>query len=184
MALFYVKDKNGVFVEVPAIVGRSAYQTAVKNGFKGTEYEWLETLRGEPGYTPVKGKDYVDGYTPVKGTDYWTPEDKEEIGDYANACGANVVSVTEDRTLTEEDIGKFLRVDAECVITIPNLTIGVEIEIFRNTSGNVTIVTDGVYFAVPGNTNLTTDNQSISEQYASVVLKQIDDSVWSIQGAI
>ena len=27
-------------------------------------------LKGDPGYTPVKGVDYVDGYTPVKGEDY------------------------------------------------------------------------------------------------------------------
>lgn len=184
MALFYIKDKNGVFVEVPAIVGRSAYQTAVKNGFKGTEYEWLETLKGEPGYTPQKGVDYDDGYTPVKGEDYWTPEDMEEIGNYANACGANVVIVEEDRTLTEDDIGKFLRVDAECVITIPNLTVGVEIEIFRNTSSSVTLAPDGVNLAVPGNESLASASQTISDQYASVVLKQIDDSVWSVQGAI
>lgn len=40
-----------------------AYGVAVKNGFKGTVEEWLESLKGE------------DGYTPVKGLDYWT--DKE-----------------------------------------------------------------------------------------------------------
>lgn len=184
MALLYCRDQEGIFKEVPCIVGRSAYQAAVKNGFMGTEAEWLKTLKGEPGKTPEKGVDYEDGRTPVKGEDYWTPEDKEEIGNYANACGASVESVLEDKTLTEEDVGKFLRVDGECIITVPNLKMGVEIEIFRNTSGNVTIVSDGVSFAVPGNASLTTDNQSISEQYASIVLKQIDDSVWSIQGAI
>lgn len=38
--------------------GLSAYEIAVKNGFEGDEQEWLASLKGEPGYTPVKGKDY------------------------------------------------------------------------------------------------------------------------------
>lgn len=29
--------------------GPSAYEIAVANGFRGTEAEWLESLRGEPG---------------------------------------------------------------------------------------------------------------------------------------
>lgn len=65
--------------------GMSAYEIAVKNGFEGTEQEWLASLRGEDGYTPVKGKDYFDGqpgkdgYTPIRGTDYWTEADKDGI---------------------------------------------------------------------------------------------------------
>lgn len=47
--------------------GLSTYEIAVKNGFKGTEQEWLDSLHGE------------DGYTPQKGIDYWTEEDKAEI---------------------------------------------------------------------------------------------------------
>lgn len=38
-----------------------AYMIAVRNGFEGTEAEWLESLKGEPGYTPKKGIDYFDG---------------------------------------------------------------------------------------------------------------------------
>jgi hypothetical protein len=41
--------------------GASAYQTAVKNGFEGTEQEWLDSLHGKDGKTPVKGEDYFDG---------------------------------------------------------------------------------------------------------------------------
>lgn len=39
----------------------SAYGVAVKNGFEGTEAEWLESLNGEDGYTPRKNVDYFDG---------------------------------------------------------------------------------------------------------------------------
>ena len=55
-----VKDANGNWVEIPAIVGRK--------GDKGDPFvyadftaEQLAALKGEPGYTPVKGKDYFDG---------------------------------------------------------------------------------------------------------------------------
>ncbi len=41
--------------------GLSAYQIAVLNGFQGTEAQWLESLKGEDGNTPVKGIDYFDG---------------------------------------------------------------------------------------------------------------------------
>jgi hypothetical protein len=47
--------------------GESAYEIAVRNGFEGTEEEWLESLKG---------------YTPVRGVDYWTEEDMAEIKAY------------------------------------------------------------------------------------------------------
>jgi lysophospholipase L1-like esterase len=65
----------------------SAYGIAVKNGFEGTEAEWLASLKGakgDPGDAPVKGVDYFDGedgYTPVRGTDYWTPDDQQVMQD-------------------------------------------------------------------------------------------------------
>lgn len=77
--------------------GKSAYEIALENGFKGTEPEWLDSLHGKDGvdgrdgidgkdgYTPVKGVDYFDGQdgadgkTPVKGTDYFTEADKVEM---------------------------------------------------------------------------------------------------------
>ena len=45
----------------------SAYGIAVKNGFKGTEEEWLESL---------------NGYTPQRGIDYWTEEDLARLMAY------------------------------------------------------------------------------------------------------
>jgi len=49
-----------------------AYAIAVRNGFEGTEAEWLASLHG------------ADGYTPVRGTDYWTDADKAEIKSYVD----------------------------------------------------------------------------------------------------
>jgi hypothetical protein len=44
--------------------GVSAYEEAVKNGFIGTEEEWLNSLIG---------------YTPIRGIDYYTEQDKAEL---------------------------------------------------------------------------------------------------------
>lgn len=41
--------------------GASAYEIAVKNGFVGTEVEWLESLKGEKGETGANGVNGVDG---------------------------------------------------------------------------------------------------------------------------
>lgn len=100
--------------------------------------------------------------------------------------GAPIIQVSTCRALKASDIGKFLRVDASVTITVSAnvLPVGAELEIFRNTSGVVTIAADGVSFAVAGNTGLTTESHAISYQYASAVLKQIADNVWSVQGAI
>ena len=64
---------NSNFGEVQVISGKdglSAYEIAVKNGFEGSEQEWLDSL---------KGKDGKDGYTPIKGIDYFTEADKAEM---------------------------------------------------------------------------------------------------------
>lgn len=78
----------------------TAYAIAVKNGFEGTEEEWLASLRGEKGdpgphgeqgpagpqgeIGPVgpqgeTGPAGADGKTPEKGVDYWTAEDQAAI---------------------------------------------------------------------------------------------------------
>lgn len=77
--------------------GASAYDIAVENGFEGTEEEWLESLKGEPGpqgepgekgeqgergeqgLQGEKGEPGADGYTPQKGVDYFTEADKAEL---------------------------------------------------------------------------------------------------------
>jgi hypothetical protein len=73
--------------------GKSAYQIALDNGFKGTEQEWLISLkgekgdrgekgeqgiqgiRGEQGAQGERGKDGKNGYTPIKGVDYFDGKD-------------------------------------------------------------------------------------------------------------
>ena len=97
------------------------------------------------------------------------------------------IHVYGDKTLEVMDANRFLAVDAAATITIPAdiFPVGAELELYRSASGAVTIAAaNGVYFSIPGYTGLLTENQQISDQYASVVLKQISTNVWSIQGAI
>lgn len=42
--------------------GLSAYEVAVRNGFTGTEDEWLASLRGEEGISGIVGFELRDGY--------------------------------------------------------------------------------------------------------------------------
>lgn len=77
----------------PSSNGLSAYEIAVKNGFEGTEQEWLDSLVGPPGPAGPAGpkgdkgdagKDGEDGHSPVRGIDYWTPEDIAKIKSYVD----------------------------------------------------------------------------------------------------
>jgi len=58
--------------------GLNAYEVYRQGGGELTEEEWLASLKGDPGYTPVRG------------TDYWTEEDKDEIKSY---CDSLVIDV-------------------------------------------------------------------------------------------
>ena len=49
--------------------GLSAYEIAVKNGFTGSETEWLESLKGDNGKDGTNGKDGVNGADAVGDTE-------------------------------------------------------------------------------------------------------------------
>lgn len=66
--------------------GLTAYEVAVKNGFEGTEAEWLESLK------------------PVKGTDYYTEQDKEEIEeDLIESLNCLQIDIEEEVEIDEEN---------------------------------------------------------------------------------
>jgi hypothetical protein len=50
----FVQDPNGSLAEIHS-VGASAYEVAVANGFKGSQEEWLESLKGADGAKGDKG---------------------------------------------------------------------------------------------------------------------------------
>lgn len=64
------------------VVGLSAYEIWLQEGNSGTEIDFLNSLNGK------------DGYTPIKGTDYFTDTDIAEIVDevYSKVADGNEVS--------------------------------------------------------------------------------------------
>lgn len=77
---------SGGMVAVYGKDGKSAYEVAVKNGFEGTEAEWLESLKGEKG---DKGEQGIQGIQGIQGETgeagfsptitVFTPSPKESI---------------------------------------------------------------------------------------------------------
>lgn len=43
MALLRARDKDGNYIDIPTLRGESAYEVAVRNGYTGTEEEWVES---------------------------------------------------------------------------------------------------------------------------------------------
>ena len=74
--------------------GLSAYEVAVKNGFEGTEIEWLASLIGKPGEA---GKTpYIqDGYWYIDGVNTNVPAEGED--------GVGILSVEQTTTSTEDN---------------------------------------------------------------------------------
>lgn len=53
------RANNGEFNGASGIAGYSAYEIAYSHGFRGTEEEWLESLKGEQGERGQDGQNYI-----------------------------------------------------------------------------------------------------------------------------
>lgn len=67
-----IEDQN-IISEVNVNYGLSVYEIAVKNGFKGTEEEYLESLKGKDGLPGKDGKDGEPGPQGPQGIPGETP---------------------------------------------------------------------------------------------------------------
>lgn len=84
VAVYLLVESRPKDVEVHNYVGKSAYQVAVDNGFKGNEVQWLETLKAQPVQGP-KGDS-------IKG----------DKGD--NAVSTHTEKIIEQQTVLEKQI--------------------------------------------------------------------------------
>ena len=120
--------------------GQSAYEVAVKNGYIGTEEEWLNSLIGKQGPTGIsivkvektKTEGLVDTYTitysdettstfqitngktPVKGTDYFDDNDKQEIVD--DVVTAATPSFEQKHTIYRKEVKGAIEAETEIVL--------------------------------------------------------------------
>ena len=60
-AIYSYIDKEIANIEASGGNGLSAYEVWLNDGHTGSESDFLDWLKGEDGYTPVKGVDYFDG---------------------------------------------------------------------------------------------------------------------------
>lgn len=100
--------------------GKSAYQIACDNGFKGTELQWLMSLKGADG---TRGRDGRDGHTPIKGVDYYTPAEKQAFSDEIFA------SLKIDNELSEDSTN-----------AIQNRAVAVKFADVETTIGNIDVL--------------------------------------------
>lgn len=73
----------------PGDKGDSAYEVAVKNGFKGTEEEWLASLKGKDSDESItaEGIETALGYKPADEKDIPTEEEKESWNNKSEFSG-------------------------------------------------------------------------------------------------
>lgn len=70
--------------------GESAYDIAVKNGFTGTQAEWLDSLKGS---------------TPIKGTDYFTQADRDAmLEEFSDDASETIENINKIKTSAEDAI--------------------------------------------------------------------------------
>lgn len=92
--------KTGGYVK--GLDGKSAYQIALKNGFEGTEEEWLESLEGKAGYSPsVQLERKENGVLITAINQDW--QQSQMIYDGRDGDGSGGVDFTTDETLTLEN---------------------------------------------------------------------------------
>lgn len=120
--------------------GQSAYEVAVKNGYIGTEEEWLNSLIGKQGPTgtsivkveKTKTEGLIDTYTitysdettstfkitngktPVKGTDYYTDTDKQEIVD--DVVTAATPNFEQKHTIYRKEVTEEIEAESEMTL--------------------------------------------------------------------
>lgn len=89
--------------------GDSAYQVAVNEGFKGTEKEWLDSLKGEPGQP---GKDGEPGENGISVSHSWKGTELT----ITSASGTSSADLKgEDYVLTETDKNEIAEMDLELI---------------------------------------------------------------------
>ena len=97
--------------------GQSAYEIAVKNGFQGTEAEWIASLKGTDGMTPYIGENgnWFIGDTDTgiaaggsgSGSANINSITNQEIDEYFNN---DIIDDENDEIITNEEIDNFFNI--------------------------------------------------------------------------
>lgn len=149
-------------------IGKSAYQIAVDNGYKGTEAEWLESLKGEDGTSTYRGYSAYEiavqnGFTGSEAE--WLESLKGETG----KAGDNVVATATSKAITSVvsvqatfELLQYNIFGQSIITTGVSSGAGVIIELDKE-NGNAYIVTNFhvVYNVSSTNTTKISDDISV-----------------------
>ena len=162
----YIKLRGSLSIPY-TIQGDSAYEVAVKNGFDGTEEEWLASLKGEtgePGKDGLNGKDGIDGKDGLDGKDGESVETDTSLSIEGAAADSKA---TGDRFKTiEEQIADILYE----AITIKSFTNNVGTAEIGSTVTSVTL--SWSFSKTP--TTLTLDGESVATFLEGVAKKNLN----------
>lgn len=87
--------------EIKLADGKSAYEIALEYGFKGTETEWIDSLKGEDGKHGIAGKKGADGKTPYFHT-AWA-NNSNGTSDFSTTVSANKIFIGTYTDFESED---------------------------------------------------------------------------------
>lgn len=100
-----------------------------------------------------------------------------------------LITAASNKTLGSEDANMMLRCTAAVTLTVPtdstnNFPIGTEIEVLRDSSGNVTISQQSPVISIRRSDNAAVTGHTIASQYAAVLLKKVAANEWRIFGGL
>lgn len=176
-ATITITDDNGI---TEAVIsdgenGLSAYEIAVQNGFTGTEIEWLESLKGQDGFSPtiVENPDNAGGIykldiTTEEGT-FTTPNLKGADGqDSTVGVTTEEVEALIDASFSENMNGAKIAQDAEgnWGYIVPGADT---VTPFKSGDGSVSGVEELAMISLSTEgTGLTTKNITLSKKYKAI----------------
>jgi len=160
-----VKAGAAMQMQLSSWRGYSAYEIAVQHGFEGTEAQWLESLRGQPGadadMLTVNNRSAVDGNITVRGTDI-----------YVQAGLATTVAQALEKRLKTDDIADTLEsTDNTKVLSAAQGNV-----LLRKVDAKARVIVQQVVLAASG----WEENEEEYEQIAAVAGVTADESASSI----
>lgn len=103
--------------------GQSAYDIAVKNGFVGTEAEWLESLKGTDGTNGSNGIDGTDGEVKIISSLYDEAVEKGYTGTFFEFLQEYIQSTATSTSVTQAT-NEALKSITSIVCTFNTTTMG------------------------------------------------------------
>lgn len=200
-----IRNKDGKFESIPALVGENVYELAVRNGYIGTEDDYLRDIISDGWVTGLAktNNDVVELREDLEAATANGATNTNQIADkaitrtkLANDALYSPLVILEnvpEYTLTVADVGKTFR----AAQTVNNITInsenstaiplGAEFAVCRySNSKDVTITFDGVNVCSPGwDVYMQGGKIKVTDNYGMIALKKMTNkNMWLVTGNV